>query len=115
MSKFMVLLYDDPAGFMSLSPEEMQKAIQKYVTWGDRLRAEGVILDGAKLKDEAGKVVRNENGRVRTSDGPHTESKEVLGGYYLVQAASYEDAVARMSDCPHLQFGTMEIRELDRV
>ena len=115
MSKFMVLLYDDPAGFMSLSPEEMQKAIQKYVTWGDRLRAEGVILDGAKLKDEAGKVVRSDGGRVRTTDGPHTESKEVLGGYYLVQASSYDDAVARMRDCPHLQFGTMEIRELDRV
>ena len=115
MPKYLLLLHDDPGGFMSLSPEEMQKAIEKYMAWGDRLRAEGVILDGNKLKDEPGKVLRRVDSRPRTTDGPHTESKEVLGGYYLVAAASYEDAVARASDCPHLDFGAIEIREIDSV
>ena len=115
MPKYMLLLHDDPGGFMSLSPEDMQKAIEKYLAWGDRLRAEGVILDGNKLTDEPGKVVRRADGRVHTTDGPHTESKEVFGGYYVVQADSYDDAVARVSDCPHLDFGAIEIRAIDIV
>src|SRR5690606_27135613 len=79
MSRYLLLLHDDPSGFMSLSPDEMQKAIEKYIAWGDRLRASGVIVDGHKLRDEPGKVVRRASGTVRTTDGPHTESKEVLG------------------------------------
>lgn len=115
MPTYMLLLHDDPGGFMSLSPEDMQKAIEKYIAWGNRLRAEGVILDGHKLKDEPGKVLRRVDGRPRTTDGPHTESKEVLGGYYVIRAESYEDAAARVSDCPHLDFGSIEVREIDIV
>jgi hypothetical protein len=113
MPKYMLLLHDDPSGFMSLSPEEMQKAIEKYIAWGDRLRAEGVILDGNKLTDQPGKVVRRTGGQARATDGPHTESKEVLGGYYVIEAESYDDAVARASGCPHLEFGSIEIREIE--
>lgn len=115
MPKYMLLLHDDPGGFMSLSPEEMQKAIEKYIAWSDRLRADGVIVDGYKLSDQPGKVVRRTGGRVRTTDGPHTESKEVLGGYYVIEAADYDEAVARVGDCPHLDFGSIEIREIDVV
>jgi len=113
MPKYMLLLHDDPSGFMSLSPEEMQKAIEKYIAWGDRLRAEGVILDGNKLTDQPGKVVRRTGGQARATDGPHTESKEVLGGYYVIEAASYDEAVTRASGCPHLEFGSIEIREIE--
>jgi hypothetical protein len=115
MPKYMLLLHDDPGGFMSLSPEDMQKAIEKYIAWGNRLRAEGVILDGNKLKDEPGKVLRRVDGRPRTTDGPHTEAKEVLGGYYVIEAASYDDAAAKVGECPHLDFGSIEIREIDIV
>ena len=115
MPKYMLLLHDDPGGFSSLSPEEMQRAIEKYIAWGDRLRAEGVILDGNKLSDQPGKVVRRTEGRVRTTDGPHTESKEVLGGYYVIEAAGYDEAVRRVEDCPHLDFGSIEVREIDVV
>lgn len=115
MPKYMLLLHDDPTGFMSLSPEEMQKAIEKYIAWGDTLRADGVILDGNKLNDQPGKVVRRTGGQVRATDGPHTESKEVLGGYYVIEAASYEEAIERSSGCPHLDFGSIEIREIEVV
>ena len=115
MPKYMLLLHDDQDGFSSLSPEEMQRAIEKYIAWGDRLRAEGVILDGNKLSDEPGKVVRRAEGRVRTTDGPHSASKEVLGGYYVIEAADYDEAVGRVSDCPHLEFGSIEVRAIDIV
>lgn len=114
MKKYMLLLHDNPAGFANASPEDMQKVIEKYMAWGDRLRAAGIITDGQKLTDEPGRVVRKRNGQLRATDGPYSETKEVLGGYYTIQAASYEQAIDRVKDCPHLEYGgTIEIREID--
>jgi hypothetical protein len=114
MKKYMLLLHDNPAGFANASPEDMQKVIEKYMAWGDRLRAAGIITDGQKLTDEPGKVVRRQNGQLRATDGPYSETKEVLGGYYTIQAESYEQAIERASDCPHLEYGgTIEVREID--
>jgi hypothetical protein len=109
MSQFMLLLYDDPAGWMKLSPEEMQKALEKYMAWAKK----PFFVDAKRLSPDAGRVVRSAGGQVRATDGPYSETKEVLGGFYLIEAASYEEAVARSLDHPHLEYGgTIEVREL---
>lgn len=116
MPKFMILLHDSPDAFASVSPEQMQRVIEKYVAWGERLRASGAMLAGEKLADEAGKVMRGKPGAVRVTDGPYSETKEVLGGFYIVQADSYEKAVALARDCPQFEFGgTIEVREIDTM
>jgi hypothetical protein len=48
-------------------------------------------------------------------DGPYAEAKEVVGGYFIVEADGYDDAVALCRDCPHLAYGRIEVRQLDRV
>jgi len=114
MAKYMLLLHDDTAAFANISPEQMQKVIEKYVAWGRRLREKGVMRGGEKLTDEPGKVMRSANGQVRVTDGPYSESKEVLGGYYLLEADSYEQAVEYAKDCPQLEYGgTIEVRQVD--
>ena len=114
--KYMLLLHDDTAGFAAMSPADIQKVIEKYMAWGDRLRGQGIILDGQKLADEPGKVVRGAGSRMRVTDGPYSETKEVLGGYYTIVADSYEQAVERAKDCPHLEYGgTIELREIDNM
>ena len=114
MAKFMLCLHDDPTPFMSMSPEEMQKAIEKYVAWGAKLRAAGVLVDSAKLTDEPGRVVRGHGKDIRVTDGPYSETKEVFGGYYTITADSYEKAIDLTRDCPSLEFGgTMEVRQID--
>ena len=115
MPQYMLVLRDNPAQFDALSPDEIQRIIQKYVAWGDSLRARGLLAGSAKLTDGTARVMRRENGRVRTTDGPYAEAKEVLGGYFTIQADSYDQAVERCLDCPHLQFGSIEIREVDKV
>lgn len=116
MSKFMLLLHDDPATWASISPEQMQKAIEKYIAWGSRLREAGVLVASDKLTDDAGRVVRGRNGQLRVTDGPFSEGKEVLGGYYTIQAATYDDAVQWVRDCPHLEYGgTIEVRQVDEM
>ncbi len=52
---------------------------------------------------------------MRITDGPYAETKDVVAGYYLIQAESYEDAVECSEDCPHLEFGTIEVRRIHVV
>jgi len=111
MSKFMLLLYDDPSQWAKLGPEDMQKAIEKYMAWSKKPFA----VDSQRLGEDAGRVIRSNNGKPRTTDGPYSETKEVLGGYYTIEAANYDEAVARALDHPHLFYGgTIEVRQLFR-
>jgi hypothetical protein len=116
MPKYMLLLHDDPSAFATMSPADIQQVLEKYVNWGDRLKASGILTDGQKLTDEPGKVVRGAGGKMRVTDGPYSETKEVLGGYYVVEADSYEQAVDRTKECPHLEYGgTIELRQIDNM
>jgi hypothetical protein len=59
-------------------------------------------------------VVRSNDGQLRVTDGPYSETKEVLGGYFTIEAASYDQAIERLRDCPHFLFGgTIELRQVD--
>jgi hypothetical protein len=117
MSQFMVLLYGSEENnrfWMEMSPEDMQKAIEKYMTWSGNLAAQGKLLGGEKLRDGTGRVLRGGGAQQRVTDGPFSETKELIGGYFLIQAADYEEAVQLVSDCPQLEFGgTVEIREIE--
>jgi len=113
MPSFMLLLYDNPANWANISPEDMQKAIEKYMAWGSKLESSGVLVASHKLADEPGKVMRGK-GQARVTDGPYSETKEVLGGYYLVKAANYKEAVEISRGCPSLEYGgTVEVRQVD--
>ena len=116
MAQYMLLLYDDPANWAGISPEEMQKAIEKYVAWGQKLRDLGIFGGSHKLADDLGRVLRKRDGKARVTDGPYSETKEVLGGYYIIEAATYDQAVEHTRGCPHLDYGgTIEVREVDRI
>ena len=114
MSKFMLILHETPGRFRKLSPEEMQRTFERYKTWVDKkLRSTDRLLFSDKLKEEGGKVVTAQRGRLSVVDGPYSEAKEVVGGFFVFRAASYEDAIDLISDCPHLDFGRIEVRQVD--
>jgi hypothetical protein len=108
VSQFMLLLYENPAEWQKLSPEEMEKAVQRYIDWTKK----PFVVDSKRLAAGPGRVMRTQNGKPRTTDGPYSETKEVLGGFYLIEAADYDEAVARASDHPHVEHGTIEVRKL---
>src|SRR6185503_8234695 len=109
MSQFMLLLHEVPANWGQISPEEMQKAVEKYMAWVKK----PFVRDSKRLAEDAGKVIRSENGKMRTTDGPFSETKEVCGGYYTIEAADYEEAVKLSADHPHLEYGgTIELRKV---
>jgi hypothetical protein len=105
----MLLLYDNPADWRNFSPEEMQKAIEKYMAWTKK----PFTVDSQRLAEDAGRVIRSQGGKARATDGPYSESKEVLGGYYTIEAANYDEAVRLAMDHPHIEYGgTIEIRQV---
>jgi hypothetical protein len=114
MAKFMLLLYDDPTRWASLSAEQMQAVVAKYRAWGDSMRLKGGV--GNKLADDRGKVLRSAGGKPRVTDGPYSETKEVLGGYFEIEAADYDEAVKHAMTCPHMEYGgTIEVRVIENL
>ena len=110
MAQFMLLLYDNPADWRNVSPDEMQKAIEKYFAWTKK----PFTVDSKRLGEDAGRVIRSQSGgKPRATDGPYSETKEVLGGYYTIEAADYNEAVRLAMDHPHLEYGgTIEVRQV---
>ena len=112
MKTFIMLLHD--AGFPAdISPDEIQAIIQRYVAWRNKIQHNGRKVSGHKLTDGEGRVMRGSGDQTRITDGPYAEAREVIGGLFLVEANTYEEVVELSKDCPHLDFGTIEIREVD--
>lgn len=116
MAHYMLLLHDNPQEFTDVSPEEMQGIIAEYSAWREKLASEGRLVDGKKLVDEGGKGLSMKDGVLSVVDGPYSEAKEVLGGYFTIEAADYDEAVAISRDCPHLKYGErIELRAVDPI
>jgi hypothetical protein len=113
MPKFIMLLHDAGSFPADLSPDRIQAIIQRYVAWRQKIQKDGRAVDGHKLTDGQGRVVRGAAGATKVTDGPYAEAREVIGGLVILEARNYEEVVELSRDCPHLDFGTIEIREVD--
>jgi hypothetical protein len=113
MPKFMLILHNTPDGWRNLSPEEIQQKIEKYRAWVDRVHSSGRHVSSEKLGEEGGKIMSRQAGRLSVVDGPYSEAKEVVGGYFLFRAANYAEAIEFARDCPFLDDGRIEVRQTD--
>ncbi len=92
------------------SPEEMQSLVQEYISWVRSLRERGKFKAGDELQGN-GRVVAKTGNRV--TDGPFVETKDAVGGYFLIEAADYEEAVAIAAQSPNLNNGGwVEVRQI---
>lgn len=115
MSKFILFLHEQPTNWTGLSPAEMQSVIEEYRAWAGRLAAAGRLLGGEKLVDEGGRRMAMRDGSLVVTDGPYAEAKDVIGGYFLIEAADYAEAERLCADSPHLKYGTIEVRRVDKL
>ena len=113
MKKFVMLLHDAGSFPADISPAQIQAIIQRYVAWRQKIQQNGRKVEGHKLTDGQGRVMRGAHGQTKITDGPFAEAREVIGGLFIVEANTYEEVVELSKDCPHLDFGTIEIREVD--
>lgn len=92
-----------------MSPEDMRKSLQKYMEW----RKKPFTVDGKRLGEDDGKVLRSTAGKTTATDGPYSETREILGGYYAITAADYDEAVQISLTHSHREHGgTIELRGL---
>ena len=109
MAKFMYLFRNNPAAYQSISPEQMQQTVKKWMDWKDSLEKNGHVKQFGERLDGSGKVVRGKTKAV--TDGPFVEVKDFVQGYILVEAEDMEQAIELAKGCPILDSdGTVEIR-----
>jgi hypothetical protein len=117
MNQYLIILRDDQTAFHQMSPQQLQQVFAKYVAWRTQLQEAGRFAGSNKLEDHTGRVLRGggSSSEMQITDGPFAESKEVIGGYFMVNAESYDDAVALCHDCPHLEYGVVEVRRVEKM
>jgi hypothetical protein len=112
MEKFMFLFHGGTTPEMQSSPEAMEASMAKWMAWIGKLSEAGQYLSGEPLLP-GGKLV---SGHGMVADGPYTEGKEVVGGYFIVQAKDMDEAIALLAGYP--DFGTggsIQVRQVMKV
>jgi hypothetical protein len=116
MAKYMLMLFDNPSDYANLSPQQLQDLVKEYGAWAGKMAKEGKLAGGEKLAEEGGKIIRGKGAKAVVTDGPFAESKEVLGGYFTINAASYDEAVTIARTCPHIVYGcATHVRRIDEM
>ena len=112
MASFMLLLRGNPSDWTTMAPEQMQHVMGRYFAWTDELRAQGREVSANQLMPLTSKVV-SQTDDYHVVDGPYIETKESVGGYYIVTAKDMDDALAVARDCPALLHGsTVEVVQI---
>lgn len=109
--KYLMMIYRDDAASLALSPEAMQSMMARYNHVNDEMREAGVYLSGNPLKPATtATTVRVRDGKLSTTDGPFAETKEQLGGYFLLECKDLDDAIQWAAKIPHAAECAIEVR-----
>ncbi len=109
----MLILRDHEMRWDKFSPDELRGIVDLYAQWNQSLREEERFAGAGKLKRDLGVTVRASQDEL-VVDGPFSEAKEAIVGYYCIRAASAEEAVAAARACPILTYGgSVEVREME--
>ena len=109
--EYMLVLYEDPE--LITTEEQRKDAVQRVGEYAMGLVGDGTLKGGAPLHTVTEAMrVRTRDGRQRILDGPFAEAKEVIAGYFVIEAPGIEAATAIAARCPNTEFGSVEVREI---
>ncbi len=111
--QFLLLVYPDPELIAGLPSAEYDRLMRGCLEHAEELKAQGTLLGSQQLEPTAcARTVRVRDGRSRVFDGPFAETKEVLAGFNLIEAADIEAAVRIAHEFPWIRYGSIEVRPL---
>jgi hypothetical protein len=111
--KYMMLIYDNEQGWGEMSEAEQQQMLKEYGKFTEDLAASGRLVAGSQLAPSSTATsVRVRDGKRLLTDGPFAETREQLGGYYVVEAGNLDEAIGIAERIPSSRFGTIEVRPL---
>jgi hypothetical protein len=109
--EYLLMLYSAENHWPTMTPAEQQQAMAAYGAYTEALKKAGAFKGSNRLQPTASvTTVRVTNGKQQVLDGPYADSKEQLGGYYLIEAEDLDSAIAWAARCPGSQHGTIEVR-----
>jgi hypothetical protein len=111
--KYLCLIYDDESAWQKMSKNDGDTMMAEYDTFTKNVKANGQFVAGEALKPtNTASTVRVRNGKISTTDGPYAETKEQLGGFYLIEAKDLNDAIQIASKIPAARTGSIEVRPI---
>ena len=111
--QYLLLIHEDEKTYWGLNDEERTALHQEYGSYTEALQSSGALVGGAQLQPTASATsVRVKNGETVVTDGPFAETKEQLGGYYLVEVDSEDEALEWASKIPSARYGKIEVRPI---
>ncbi len=115
--EFLFSLYNDETRWDTMGPDEFKREIGAYMAYSQALHDAGVFVAGSPLEPTSASttVTIKSDGTTTVLDGPYADTKEQLGGYYIVDVADHDAAVAWAARCPTASHGTVEVRPLRGV
>ena len=109
--KYLCLIYDEEKKLAALSEQELAALMGEYGAFTEEIRASRHFIGGHELQPTStATTVRIRGGRLSTTDGPFAETKEQLGGYYLIEARDLNEAIQIASRIPSAKIGSVEVR-----
>ncbi|MBY0562943.1 MAG: YciI family protein [Hyphomonadaceae bacterium] len=109
--QYMLLIYGEEAKWAALAPEKISEVMAAYFAYTEDLAKAGKLKSGDELQPvETAKTVSLETGKRQVVDGPFADTKETLGGYYLIEADNIDEAVEWAARCPGARQGRIEVR-----
>jgi hypothetical protein len=111
--QYLLALYADESGWDKMSPAEQQQGYAAYMAYTEALKAAGALIGSNRLQPTStATTVRATNGKPQVLDGPYADSKEQLGGYYLIEAPDLDAALSWAARCPGAGHGIVEVRPI---
>jgi hypothetical protein len=111
--QYLLLIYDEEAKWNAIPAAEQQKIHQRYGVFSQEVRTAGKLLGANQLQPSStATTVRVRDGKRLVTDGPFAETKEQLGGYYLVEAKDLDDALSIAARIPSAEMGSIEVRPI---
>jgi len=114
--QYMLLIYDSEADAQKRTDADLSKMHQEYMEFTQGIARSGHLKGGDALeRTSSATTVRVRNGKTATADGPFAETKEQLGGYYLVEAKNLDEAITIAAKIPSAKFGSIEVRPVMKI
>ncbi len=111
--QYLLMIYDDEQNWLNMDESQQGKLIERYIALEEDLKAKGQYVGGARLTEvENATSVRIREGDTLITDGPFAETKEQLGGYFLVECDNLDQATEIAARIPSAEIGTIEVRPL---
>jgi hypothetical protein len=114
--QYLCLIYDDEKSWQKLAPGETEKIMGEFHAYTESIKKSGHYIGGNALAPtHTATTVRVRQGKLATTDGPFAETKEQLGGYYLLQARDLNEAIQLAARIPGARFGAVEVRPVMEI